>query len=78
MVCDWLLNARTEIWQEECAVLDDSSSDDGKGKVSSSAISAADLVAFQRDLASLRKLAQNVKAVMPRVSFVIVVDPSRL
>ena len=59
LVCDWLLSTRTAIWQQEQS---------GRDEVSSSSVSQPELVAFQQDLASLRKIAQHVKAALPRVS----------
>ncbi|KAK3579818.1 hypothetical protein CHS0354_014965 [Potamilus streckersoni] len=54
MVCDWLLTTRTEIWEQN------QTEDNTR-------ISLTELIAFQQDLASLRKLAQLNKAVLPKV-----------
>jgi sterol regulatory element-binding transcription factor 1 len=56
LVCDWLLTTRTEVWQQEEADPDDPTS-----------VSDEELLAFQRDLSSLRKLSQTLKAALPRV-----------
>lgn len=56
LVCDWLLTTRTEVWQQEQADQDDASS-----------VSQQELLAFQQDLTSLRKLSQLLKAALPRV-----------
>lgn len=53
---DWLLTTRTEVWQQEQADRDDPSS-----------VSEQELLTFQQDLASLRKLSQFLKAALPRV-----------
>lgn len=58
LVCDWLLLTRTGLWQEE----------QGEGDAPSGGAMSTDLRAFQADLAALRKVAQHVKAAMPRVS----------
>lgn len=55
MVCDWLLATRTEVWEKE------------KSTGDKDAVSQTELIAFQQDLASLRKLAHNNKAALPRV-----------
>ncbi|KAL3879146.1 hypothetical protein ACJMK2_031456 [Sinanodonta woodiana] len=54
MVCDWLLTTRTNIWEQ-------SQTEDN------TRISQTELIAFQQDLASLRKLAQLNKAALPKV-----------
>ncbi|ELT88175.1 hypothetical protein CAPTEDRAFT_165299 [Capitella teleta] len=56
LVCDWLLTTRTEVWQQEQADPDDPA-----------CVSDEELLAFQRDLSSLRKLSQSLKAALPRV-----------
>lgn len=56
MVCDWLLATRTEIWEKE----------QSNGERENA--SQTELIAFQQDLSSLRKLAQENKAALPRVS----------
>ena len=60
LVCDWLLTTRTAVWQEE----------QGEGEALSH-VCQAELLAFQRDLTSLRRLAQVLKVAMPRVSLQI-------
>lgn len=71
LVCDWLLTTRTEIWQRECGIVRDplADSDDSDQEVTSTALLADDLMAFQHDLTSLRKLAHSLRAAMPRVYF---------
>ena len=56
LVCDGLLTARTAVWQ------DDHTEGEAPG-----AVCQAELLAFQRDLTSLRRLAQALKVAMPRV-----------
>lgn len=46
------------MWQEEHC----------EGEVTSSTAGQSELLAFSSDLASLRKVAQHLKAAMPRVS----------
>ena len=55
-MCDWLLATRTEVWEKE------------KSSGDKDVVSQTELIAFQQDLASLRKLAHNNKAALPRVS----------
>ena len=66
LICDWLLITRTEIWQREKS---ERSSDEEEFPMKP--VFSADLVEFQKDLLSLRKLAGSLKAAMPKVSFVI-------
>ena len=56
LVCDWLLATRTEVWERE------------KSGGEKDVVSQTELIAFQQDLASLRKLAHNNKTALPRVS----------
>ena len=56
MICDWLLATRTEAWERE------------KSSGEKDVVSQTELIAFQQDLASLRKLAHNNKGALPRVS----------
>ena len=58
LVCDWLLSTRTAVWQEENL--------DSDGVASPAA--QTELLNYHSDLASLRKVAQHLKAAMPRVS----------
>lgn len=62
LICDWLLITRTEIWQREKS---ERSSDEEEFLMKP--IFSADLVEFQKDLLSLRKLAGSLKAAMPKV-----------
>jgi len=55
LVCDWLLATRTEVWEKE----------QSSGERENA--SQTELIAFQQDLTSLRKLAQENKAALPRV-----------
>ena len=48
------------MWQE----------DQGDGDVTSTTVCHTELLAFQHDLTSLRKLAQNTKAALPKVMLV--------
>jgi len=57
LVCDWLLSTRTAVWQEENLDVD--------GIATPAA--HAELLNYHSDLASLRKVAQHLKAAMPRV-----------
>jgi hypothetical protein len=59
LVCDWLLAARTEVWERRQA---------GEEEVEGATVSQTELIAFQHDLASLRKVAQQIKTALPRVS----------
>jgi len=56
LVCDWLLMTRTEVWQQHNGNQGDSTT-----------CSSSELQSFQKDMASLKKLAQTEKAAMPRV-----------
>lgn len=58
LVCDWLLLTRTGLWQEETA--------EGSAK-HAPGMPSPDLRLFQADLTALRKVAQHLKAAMPRV-----------
>ena len=55
LVCDWLLTTRTEIWQEN------------RSQQDAGTVCHTELLAFQNDLCSLRKIAQNVKSALSRV-----------
>jgi sterol regulatory element-binding transcription factor 1 len=69
VVCDWLLNTRTEVWLAEhgTAVEPDDDGGDMTTVSSTAVISGDDLSAFQHDLTSLRCLAHSLKAAVPRV-----------
>lgn len=56
LLCDWLLTTRTNIWEIN--------QEDSGVRVASQ----TELIAFQQDLASLRKLSQVMKAALPKVS----------
>jgi len=64
-VSDWLLTTRTEVWQRDCAA--------GTGReeeavtTTTTAVFADDLMSFQQDLASLRRLAHDWRAAMTKV-----------
>ncbi|XP_060074168.1 sterol regulatory element-binding protein 1-like [Ylistrum balloti] len=55
LVSDWLLMTRKEAW--ECAQMEDKST----------TASQTELIAYQQDLASFRKVAKNYKSVMSKV-----------
>jgi len=74
LVCDWLLTTRTELWQRDCAaaVMNDDLSrddddDDDKMVATTMTMFADDLLSFQQDLASLRRLAHDWRAAMTKV-----------
>ena len=54
MVCDWLLTTRTELWEKNC-------------KEEGATASQTEMIAFQQDLNSLRKLAQTHKNILSKV-----------
>lgn len=54
-MCDWLLQTRTDVWQIQ-------QENNGTHKAA-----PTELIALQQDISSLRKLAQNNKAIFPRV-----------
>ncbi|XP_069702898.1 sterol regulatory element-binding protein 1 [Periplaneta americana] len=58
LVCDWLLETRTAIWEE------DSQENDGSSPIP---VPNGVLTGFQRDLSSLRRLTQYVSSALPRV-----------
>ncbi|XP_063237841.1 sterol regulatory element-binding protein 1 [Bacillus rossius redtenbacheri] len=62
LVCDWLLETRTQLWEEEAG-----GPDPAGGTASQQPVPAAVLSAFQRDVASLRRLAQFIPSALPRV-----------
>ncbi|XP_014210425.1 sterol regulatory element-binding protein 2 [Copidosoma floridanum] len=53
-VCDWLLEVRTQLWEEV------------KGDIKKSAVNPI-LVGFQRDLACMRQICQHIPSVLPRI-----------
>ncbi|KAH9496042.1 Sterol regulatory element-binding protein 1 [Bulinus truncatus] len=55
LLCDWLLSTRTNIWEIN-------QEDSG-----ARAASQTELIGFQQDLSSLRKLSQVMKAALPKV-----------
>ncbi len=61
LLADWLLTTRTEVWQDE------QTDTQGGGEVTTTAACQTELLAFQHDLTSLRKLSQHVKQAMPKV-----------
>jgi len=71
LVCDWLLATRTEAWQHSCAVVAKTcSGDHDEGAPASTTVFADELVAFQQDLSSLRRLAHHWRPAMSKVSSV--------
>jgi len=67
LVCDWLLTTRTEVWQRDCAAVASADSVDEEA-VTTTTMFADDLLSFQQDLASLRRLAHHWRAAMTKVS----------
>ncbi|ESP03687.1 hypothetical protein LOTGIDRAFT_224211 [Lottia gigantea] len=57
LLCDWLLTTRTEIWELNHLNHEDTSC----------TATQTELIAFQQDLASLRKLAQTMKTALSKV-----------
>ncbi|KAK6173452.1 hypothetical protein SNE40_016898 [Patella caerulea] len=57
LLCDWLLTTRTEVWELS------KNGNDGTTRRASQ----TELIAFQQDLASLRKLSQNMKIALSKV-----------
>ncbi|XP_070553769.1 sterol regulatory element-binding protein 1-like isoform X2 [Ptychodera flava] len=56
LVCDWLLSTRTSAWQKQhCSPSE------------SSTCSPSELLSFQKDIASLKKISQVESAAVPRV-----------
>ncbi|CAG5122454.1 unnamed protein product [Candidula unifasciata] len=55
LLCDWLLSTRTDVWELE--------NDGGAARTASQ----TELIAFQQDLSSLRKLSHITKAALPKV-----------
>lgn len=55
-MCDWLLTTRTEVWEKNKLTEETYTS------------SQTELIAFQQDLASLRKLAQDFRPILSKVS----------
>ena len=66
LLCDWLLATRTELWEMW------QSGDKGDKPASQ-----MELIAFQQDLGSLRKLSQINKAALPKVGFLCWLDFSK-
>lgn len=62
LLCDWLLATRTELWEMS-----------QPGDKGDKPATQMELIAFQQDLSSLRKLSQINKAALPKVSSVIVI-----
>ena len=62
LLCDWLLATRTELWEMS-----------QPGDKGDKPATQMELIAFQQDLSSLRKLSQVNKAALPKVSSVIVI-----
>nr|KAG5698523.1 hypothetical protein BaRGS_023226 [Batillaria attramentaria] len=56
LLCDWLLTTRTDLWEMSQA-----------GERGDKPASQMELIAFQQDLGSLRKLSQINKAALPKV-----------
>nr|UVI59225.1 SREBP-1 [Haliotis discus hannai] len=56
LTCDWLLTTRSQVWEM---------THDWLG--TTKPVSQTELIAFQQDLASLRKLSQSMKTALPKV-----------
>lgn len=58
LICDWLLTSRTDIWE--------------KNKLSDETYtcSQTELIAFQQDLASLRRVAQDNRPILSKVRLI--------
>jgi len=67
LVCDWLLTTRTEVWQHDCAALAGTDKSIGEEAVTTTTVFADDLMSFQQDLASVRRLAHGWRAAMTKV-----------
>lgn len=65
LLCDLLLVARTSLWQQQKLPAPTQASQGPGGGAQASAL---ELRGFQRDLSGLRRLAQNVRPAMRRVS----------
>nr|CAD7461371.1 unnamed protein product [Timema tahoe] len=63
LVCDWLLETRTAVWEEDYGSADMSNT----GGMGTLPVPTSVLHAFQRDLACLRRLTQFIVSVLPRV-----------
>lgn len=59
LLCDWLLTTRTDLWEMT-----------QPGDKGDKPASQVELIAFQQDLGSLRKLSQVNKAALPKVTTV--------
>ena len=70
LVCDWLLSTRTGIWQQEQSV-DAMTSSSTPLPSANTPLSQPEMIAYQQDLASLRKIARHIKAALPRVSRIL-------
>ncbi|XP_066999695.2 sterol regulatory element-binding protein 1 [Anabrus simplex] len=62
LVCDWLLETRTTVWEEEGLDMETS-----MNSISPVPVPSSVLTGFQRDLGSLRRLTQFVPSALPRV-----------
>ena len=73
LVCDWLLTTRTEVWQRDCAALASANNVSEEEAVTTRRTMFADeLMAFQQDLTSLRRLAHHCRPAMTKVSSALV------
>jgi len=68
LVCDWLLTTRTEIWQRQSAAAASTGSGIDSEAVATATVYTEDLTSFQRDLATLRRLAQQWRPAINKVS----------
>jgi len=74
LVSDWLLETRTELWQRGSAATA-TDADTEAVATTTTAVFADDLMSFQQDLATLRRLSHHWRAAMTKVSVCIVFRP---
>ena len=74
LVSDWLLATRTELWQRGSAATA-TDADAEAVATTTTAVFADDLMSFQQDLATLRRLSHHWRAAMTKVSVCIVFRP---
>jgi len=67
LACDWLLTTRTELWQRDCMAVGVDEALRTPTSTTTTTVFADDLISFQQDLASLRRLAHHSRAAMIKV-----------